>query len=299
MGRVLTKRFWIINILFIVGATWLIAHLFVIVIRDRLTTYPKFSSARSASSTPAEKPEPYDRYGPITERNIFNPGDKGLKLLPLKEKKTGGIGAGEDSASAKILLTGNYRLVGTITGSDSQSWAILEEGANRKQRIYRFHENIDGGKIIKISRDRILIQRQGKEEVLSLMEEEGRPRPAVSPSTSPDEVVKKLSANRFLVNREDVTASVANINQFMTQARFRPYFVMSRPSGFSVSEIKQGSLMEKIGLRNNDVIKKVNGQVITRPEEVFQAYSQLQRDSNIEVEIERNGQSEVFWYEIR
>jgi type II secretory pathway component PulC len=57
--------------------------------------------------------------------------------------------------------------------------------------------------------------------------------------------------------------------------------------------------MEKLGLQNGDVIKKVNGLAITKPEEVFQAYSQLQRDSNIEVEVERGNRSEVFRFEIR
>jgi general secretion pathway protein C len=112
-------------------------------------------------------------------------------------------------------------------------------------------------------------------------------------------VVKKLSANRFLVNREDVSSSVGNINQFMTQARIKPNFVAGRPSGFSVSEIQGGSLMEKLGLQNNDVVKRVNGQAIDKPEDVFQAYSQLQRDANIELEIERGGKREILRYEIR
>jgi len=38
---------------------------------------------------------------------------------------------------------------------------------------------------------------------------------------------------------------------------------------------------------------------VTRPEEVMQAYAQLQRDSNIELEVERGGRSEIFRYEIR
>jgi hypothetical protein len=38
---------------------------------------------------------------------------------------------------------------------------------------------------------------------------------------------------------------------------------------------------------------------VNRPEEVMQAYAQLQRDSNIEVEVERGGRSEVLRYEIR
>jgi type II secretion system protein C len=299
MVRLLTKHFWVINLIFIAAAAWLVAHIFAIVIRDRLTTYPMPASAKSTLSKTTEKLEPYDRYAAITERNIFNPSEKGLKLLPLEAKKEAGIGTPEASGSAKTLSSGSYRVVGTIIGSETHSWAILEEGADRKQRIARIHEYVDGGKIVQIARNRIVIQRQGKEEVISLFEEKIPPRPMASPPLPAGEVVKRLSANRFLVNREDVSSAVGNINQFMTQARIKPNFEMGRPSGFSVSEVQPGSLMEKLGLRNNDVVKKVNGQAINKPEDVFQAYSQLQRDSNIELEIERGGRSEILRYEIR
>jgi len=299
MVRFITKRFWVINLIFIAAAAWLVAYVFSAVIQDRLTTYPMPSSPKGPGSPSAGKSEPYEQYATIPERNIFNPGEKGLKLLPLEEKKMAAMGARGGSESGKSMPSGGYQLVGTVTGPGTYSWAILQEGADRKQRIVRFHGNIDEAKIVQISRKRILIQRQGKEEAISFSEEEVRPRAAVSSPAPKGEVVQKLSANRFLVNREDVTAAVGNVNQFMTQARFRPHFVMGRPGGFSVSEIQPGSLMEKIGLQNNDVIKKVNGQLITSPEEVFKAYSQLQRDSNIEVEVERGNRSEVFRYEIR
>jgi type II secretion system protein C len=299
MVRLLTKHFWVMNLLFIAAAAWLVAHVSGIVIRDRLTTYPMPASAKSTLSEATEKSVPYDRYAPIPERNIFNPSEKGLKLLPLADKKASDSEAAEAPEVGKPPLSGRYKLVGTITGSETHSWAILEEGADRKQRIVRIQGSIDGGKIVQISRNRIVIQRQGKQEVISSSEEEVRPRPMASLPQPAGEVVKKLSANRFLVNREDVSSSVGNINQFMTQARIKPNFEMGRPSGFSVSEIQPGSLMEKLGLQNNDVVKKVNGQVINKPEDVFQAYSQLQRDSNIELEIERGGRSEILRYEIR
>ena len=300
MVRLLTKHFWVINLLFIAGAAWLAAHVSGIVIRDRLTTYPMPASTKSTLSMATERSEPYDRYAPIPERNIFNPSEKGLKLLPLTEKKAGGTEAAEASEGEKPPLLGSYKLVGTIIGPEANSWAILQQGVDRKQRIFRIQGDIDGGKIVQISRNRILIRRQGKEEVISFYEEEVRPRPGGSPPPpAAGEVVKKLSANRFLVNREDVSSSVGNINQFMTQARIKPNFVAGRPSGFSVSEIQGGSLMEKLGLQNNDVVRKVNGQAIDKPEDVFQAYSQLQRDANIELEIERGGKREILRYEIR
>jgi len=303
MVRLLTKHFWVINLIFIAAAAWLVAHVSGIVIRDRLITYPMPASAKSTLSEATEKSLPYDRYAPIPERNIFNPSEKGLKLLPLAEKKTSASEAAEAPEVMKAPLSGSYKLVGTIIGPEANSWAILQQGADRKQRIIRIHGNIDGGKIVQISRNRILIQRDGKEEVIFFYEEEARAQPGGSPPPlappAAGEVVKKLSANRFVVNREDISSSVGNINQFMTQARIKPNFVTGRPSGFSVSEIQPGSLMEKLGLQNNDVVKKVNGQAIDKPEDVFQAYSQLQRDSNIELEIERGGRREVLRYEIR
>jgi len=300
MVRILTKHFWAVNLLFLAAAAWLVAHLFIVVFQDRLTPYPKPGLAKGASPVLDEKLEPYERYGLVTDRNIFNPAEKGLKLLPLGEKKPMEGKAGEASETGKAPA-GSYQLVGTVTGPGIHSYAFIQEGADSKQRIYRFNDSIDGGKIIKIFRNRILINRQGKEESLSIAAEKSTPKPAAIPSSRPPagEVVKKLSANRFLVNREDAVASVGNINQFMTQARLKPYFVMGRPGGFSVSEIIPGSLLEKLGLRNHDVIKRVNGQPINKPEEVFQAYSQFQRDSNIAVEIERNNRIEVFQYEIR
>jgi len=305
MVRMLSKNFWVIHLLFIAAAAWLVTHLFILIIKDRLVIYPQPTSIKSPPPIAADKPEPYERYALITERNIFNPGEKGLKLLPLEQKTAAGRSVGEPSEKPKISTEGSYRLVGTIIGPDNHSYAIIQEGGERKQKVYHLREKIGEGEITKIFRDKVLIKRQGEEEILPLTpakpEKEIRRQPPPQASVPPPagEVVRRLSANRFLVNREDVTASVGNINQFMTQARFKPYFAMGQPSGYSVSEIIPGSLFEKIGLRNNDVIKKVNGQMINKPEEVFQAYSQLLRDSNIEVEIERGGRTEVFRYEIR
>jgi general secretion pathway protein C len=303
MMKILTRHFWIVHLLFIACVAWLVSYLFVVVIQDRLATFPKAGpSKRSAVASLVH--EPYEKYSPIPERNIFNPAERGLKLLPLGERKAAGLAA-EGSEGGKTAPPGNYILIGTITGPKGYSWAIIQEKGSKKQQIYRIRGNIGDGKIIRISRNQMQIEREGKVETLMVSQEETEPRPMAKslPSTtkgpSTGEEVKRLSANRYLVNREDVTAAVGDVNKFMTQARLRPHFERGKPSGYSVSEIVSGSLMEKLGLKNNDIIKKVNGMSVSRPEEVMQAYAQLQRDSNIEVEIERGGRTEVFRYEIR
>ncbi len=304
MMKVFSRHFWVVHLVFVVCVAWLASHLFILLIEDRIVNLPRANAARKSSPPVGSAPEPYDRYSPVTERNIFNPGDRGQKLLPLVDRGSS-VSAGGFAGGDKMSPPGNYFLVGTITGPGGNSWAILQEKGSRKQQIFRVHGNIDGGKIVRISRNQIQIERDGKRETLRLSEERtgfqpaGKLLPPPAPKPSTGEEVKKLSANRFLVNREDVTAAVGNINQFMTQARLKPYFEKGKPAGYSVSEVVPGSLIEKLGLKNRDIIKKVNGMLVTRPEEVMQAYSQLQRDSNIEVEIERGGRTEVLRYEIR
>ena len=304
MHKLLSRHFWVVHLFFVACAAWLASYLCVVVIQDRLSINSKPGSARKPSSALPINPEPYEKYSPITERNIFNPAERGMKLIPLQEKKTAGL-TEEGLKSGTISPVGSYLLVGTITGPQGYSWAILQEKTSRKQQICRIQGDIDGGKILSVSRNQIQIERQGRKEILILSEEEGSPRtpakPPASVATSPSkgEEVKKLSANRYLINREDVSAAVGNVNQFMTQARLKPHFEMGKPIGYAVSEIVPGSLMEKLGLKNNDVVKKVNGMAITKPEEIMQAYAQLQRDANIEVEIERGGRSEILRYDIR
>ena len=298
MIKILNKYFWLFNLLFVAGAAWFVCQISILFIQDRLKTSPPLGPGQG-SAFKAEKPQAYERYGTIPERNIFNPSERGLQLIPLGDRRAGKHP--KNMEAAQLSSSGGLRLVGTVTSQSGRGWAILQEEKDRKQRLYPIHGRVENGKIVNIARDKIIIQSQGKKEVLALSSDKASSSASSKP-TPPGrekEVVQKLSTNRFVVSREDVMGMVGNINQFMTQARIKPHFVTGRPSGFSISEIVPGSLFEKIGLRNQDIIKKVNGQPVNKPEEIFQAYSQLLRDSNIELEIERNNQLEALRYEIR
>ncbi len=304
ISKFLSRHFWFVHVLFIACVAWLASYISILFIEGRVLSLPRANVSKKSPPLARMTPEPYDKYSPVIERNIFSPADRGQKLLPLEERKVQ-IPASAIPEAGQGSPTGMYMLAGTITGPEGFSWAILQEKRTRKQQIFRIHGNIDGGKIVSVARDQIQIEKDGRRETLTLIEEEAQPRPPgkplppVPPPRAGREEVKKLSANRFLVNREDVTAAVGDVNRFMTQARLRPHFEMGKPGGYSVSEIVPGSLMEKLGLKNNDIIKKVNGIGVNRPEEIMQAYAQLQQDSNIELEIDRGGRIEILRYEIR
>jgi general secretion pathway protein C len=69
--------------------------------------------------------------------------------------------------------------------------------------------------------------------------------------------------------------------------------------GFRISEIVPGSLYEKIGLLNGDVIQKINSQDVDDPAKFFQMYQNLKEERSISIDLMRGGQRQTLNYEIR
>jgi general secretion pathway protein C len=89
------------------------------------------------------------------------------------------------------------------------------------------------------------------------------------------------------------------MSQILTQARALPYLENGKTTGFRLSEIVPGSIYEKIGLQNGDVIQKVNSQDVDDPGKFFQLYQGLQNEQNISIDVLRGGQRQTLNYEIR
>ncbi len=111
--------------------------------------------------------------------------------------------------------------------------------------------------------------------------------------------VRQLSRDKYMLDQREVAASTENMNQILTQARALPYMEAGKTVGFRISEIVAGSIYEKIGLKNGDVIQKVNAQDVDDPGKFFQLYQGLKEEKNISIDLMRNGQRQTLNYEIR
>jgi general secretion pathway protein C len=92
---------------------------------------------------------------------------------------------------------------------------------------------------------------------------------------------------------------MSDLNQLMQQARIRPYLEASKPAGFLMSDIKPGSIFAKMGLRNGDVVQKINDQVISSPEQAIELYQGLMGGGEIALEIKRGQKTEKINYEVQ
>ena len=236
--------------------------------------------------------QPESAYAVIYERDVFN--------------ATKGAPAERGAIDAKRTDL-NVKLWGTAIAADpAKSYAIIEDLAARRQSLYRVGDLIlDTATLRRVEWDRVVLDRNGEEEVLELASARGPATASASAgaagggSAIPGERIRKTADNKFVIDRRELEKTVANINEVFTQARAVPYFENGKTVGFRVFAIKAGSVFEKIGLQNGDVIQRVNGVELTDPTKAISLFTELQNEGHIAVDLQRNKATKSFSYEIR
>lgn len=69
--------------------------------------------------------------------------------------------------------------------------------------------------------------------------------------------------------------------------------------GFSISEVRPGGLYESLGLRNGDILLRINNLEISKPEVAIQAMSALRGMNTVNLDIIRNSSKLTMSYQIR
>jgi general secretion pathway protein C len=216
-------------------------------------------------------------YSSILERGLFGEG-KGPSGAPAAESYS------------------TYTLIGTIEG-DSFSGAVLADATNQ-QAFYRHDQKLpDGSMLMKVKHDRVTLKRpDGSTVELQVVDDTKIVNVA---KAVPGNGVRKVGEGRFMVDQREIASSTENLNQVLTQARALPYMEAGKTVGFRISEIVPGSIYEKIGLVNGDVVQRVNSQDVDDPGKFFQLYQGLKDEKRISIDLLRNGQRQSLNYEVR
>ncbi len=241
-----------------------------------LDAAPKFTTPLERDRAVLEPRRELSDYSPILERGLF--------------------GEGKGPSSGPAAESSSFRLIGTIEG-ESFAGAVLEDSTG--QTFYRIHQKLpDGSMIVKVMRDKVSLRKPEGRTVDLVVADDTKIIAVPKPGANGDGV-KRVSEGKWMVDQREMLASTENMNQILTQARALPYTEQGKTVGFRISEIVPGSLYEKIGLQNGDVIQRVNAQEVDDPAKFFQLYQGLKTERNISIDLLRGGQRQTLNYEIR
>jgi general secretion pathway protein C len=202
-----------------------------------------------------------------------------------------------------------------------RSYAIIEDQKAHKQDVHRVGDAVAGGAVVKeIDWTKVTLERDGQLEVLELasagggaggsapgappasgvggMAAAGRAGGASGPGPT-GEGIQKVSDTEYTIERQEVDSALENMNQLFTQIRAVPHFEGGQSVGFRLFAIRQDSLFDKIGLKNGDIIQRLNGQDMTDPARAIALFQELRNERQITVEVTRNKEPLTLSYSLR
>ena len=229
--------------------------------------------------------EPADAYRVIPERNLF-----GTTAKATTEKQTAAVPQQQDVA---LLID----LKGTVAGGPKYGFAIVEEKGTKKQRLVKVGDLVAGARIVRIKRNAIDLLVNGQERMLKMVEtNEGPIVPSqttatVAPAAPPGGVIT--------VSRAEIDAGLQDMGTMLRQAQIRPYFNAGVPEGFLISNIRPGSLYQKMGAVDGDIIQEVNGRPIRTADDVMGLLNTIKAGSSMSMTIKRRGNQETLNYQFQ
>lgn len=230
-------------------------------------------------------------YAPILSNNIF-----GFPAGALSALSTGG-----GDAATPVPETVNLKLMGVIAWPKGFGYAIFADPSSGAQEIYKTGDFVPGyGPLKRVLADRAYIDLKGKQVEVPMAEiamlKEIAPPPAPGQSGIG---VKRTSEGSYIVDQKALQSALEKPNQIMTDARLLPSMVDGKQEGFIIRDVKRGGIYDNLGLRNGDVLIRVNNFNISDPETALQAFTALKGMDRVELDIKREGSRMTLTYNIR
>lgn len=266
--------------------------------------------------TPSLAPEPrtLGEYKSIVTSNLFS----SQQAEPTGESD--GESSDEDQAAQRVSL---LRLRGTIVQHRPEdSFAIIEVAQSGKQGLYRVGDQVEGMEVLRVMPEWVEIREggnivrlaitktesEGGASVVSRPEPEAgsapeassaRPGSSLSRGGSGTRLARMVGANSYIIERDTLNEGLSDLSTVMSQVMVQPSVKDGQPHGFQVTSIAPGSLIMELGLRNNDVVLRINGAPIRQPEDVIGLYKQFQQLDTVRLEVERGGRPVTLTYSMR
>jgi len=158
------------------------------------------------------------------------------------------------------------------------------------------------GKLTRVQADRIVVSFGGQPTVFMLEQNanEGATSAAPPPTVvrgppavaSPGQLPTTRTGNTIetrLPNSE-VEKAFENFAEIVKQARVVPYSRDGVTTGFQIQNIVPGSVFQRLGLQNFDVIKGVNGESLTSADQALRLFTVFRNEKDVVLDVQRQNE---------
>ena len=282
--------FTVLNLLFLAAAVYLGHSVYQKISLDQGIDKPAISKPTKKAVSSKRKPSPSsENYGAIVDRNLFH-----TKENPAEKPKPPKPAQSEPLKPTKLLV----KLWGTVTAGADASYAIIEDKNKKDQNLYRIGDTIQNATVKEIFREKVVLNVQGKDEVLQIEKLESRGAGVSRPRPRKQRVARPPSVRRIRLKRSQLEKALKSEEDISKQAKVRPHFTDGRQDGIILTGIKPNSVYRRLGLRNGDILLGIDEADIQSAEDVSAVHQRLSSASELTLKIKRRGRLTTMNYTI-
>jgi len=260
--------------------------------------FPKGLSQKSVNVQPPLVIEDLPSFSIILEKGLFGRATQG-RLTPFVAK------GADVTVEQQNFARGDLLLLGTVIGSFHETFALIQKTSTKEERVFRLGDQVYSvGPLLAVKSDTAEIMVAGKRvTILTPTAVAAAGAIPVQPTNPVSGGVTALASpvggGNYVIEQRALNAALDNIGQAMTDARLLPSVKGDKVEGFRASEVKPQGVFGMIGIKNGDILLRINEFTIDSPEKAIQSFASLKGQSRIKLDIIRDGQPNTFNYDIR
>jgi general secretion pathway protein C len=289
----ITRPYWIAaQLVLVAAAAYFAAQAVSSFVRGRLDRGAVATRQGAVAVAAPAKTAALSEYMQIARRDLF--------AQPAPESASASEPSRRGPSNLRLLGTGRH---------GSRAYAIIEDSQAKRQDVLTVGDKLGDAEVSRIGYRRVVLNRSGVEEILVQPSDGAVPAAGTAPAPpSPppgatsqvsDDQIRKTGDDRYLIARGEVDHTLENLSDVFTQMRAVPNIESGRTTGFRLFAIRPGSIFEKIGLLNNDVVQRINGVELNDPAKAMTLFQDLQGQTRLSVDVLRGSETRTLSYEIR
>jgi hypothetical protein len=283
---------------------WALAEAVSVSIDLAMDSGPPPAPVQTAAAPP--RVQPLSTFDPIFTSNVFH-----------ARRSNAGEGAAP-SGPVRLTLTGTFRIGGAafalIVGPDGRTEDVYRVGdcVPRDATATAAAQNAapsappprlstacgaGQGRLASVERSQITVTFGGRPTVIAMQadrpaQESNPPAPvAVTPgaagSNAPFGQTRTGNTVEVHIPSVEVEKSFENFSEIVRQALVVPFTKDGATVGFQIQRIQPGSVFQRIGLQNLDVIRGVNGQPITTADQALRLFTLFRNERHVVLDVDR------------
>jgi len=182
-------------------------------------------------------------------------------------------------------------LSGTISGNPEVARAIIKDIKTGVLDSYKINQIVAGARIESIEENAVVLVCDGQRAVLRLNIADSSNNDSSSLQTI-NETHKIVKAEPSVTKADtNIQTKSGHMEAILNNAVIQPYYTDGQAEGLQITGLENISAAKDIGLKNKDIIRSVNGHVLTNKQKAFQVFKKATSQSAIDIELLRDNKT--------